>query len=96
MATERRNLVPKALHRRQTLLGLNWMLLFAIIIPSVGSLLFLHSLMAAVLIAGSAYAFCLWTVNRDPMMFHILARSLVYGNRRYDAAKEARTRVEIV
>jgi len=93
--TRRRNRVFKSLHKPLTYLGVERTLFFFASVAAVGAFNLFSSLLAGIAVFLGGFAFGHWVTNTDPAFLRILARSERYKTR-YDAAKHATPRVEVL
>jgi type IV secretory pathway TrbD component len=91
----RRNRVFKSLHKPLTYLGVERTLFYFICVGAVGAFNLFNSLLAGLAVFLGGFAFGSWVTNADPAFLRILARSERFKSR-YDAAKQAIPRVEVV
>lgn len=91
----RRNRVFKSLHKPLTYLGVERTLFFFVCVGAVGAFNLFNSLLAGLAVFIGGFAFGSWVTGRDPAFLRILAKSEKYKVR-YDAAKQAIPRVEVV
>lgn len=78
--------VHKALHRPLTVCGVDRRLFFLALLLGAATFNLFYSFLAGLLVAGSLYAFAVWSTKRDPQMLTILLSSSRFRTR-YDAAK---------
>lgn len=94
-ATHRRNRVYKSLHKPLTYLGVERTLFFFVCVGAVGAFNLFNSLLAGLAVFVGGFAFGSWVTSADPAFLRILAKSEKFRPR-YDAAKRAIPRVEVV
>ena len=93
--TRRRNGVFKSLHKPLTYLGVERTLFFFVCVGAVGAFNLFNSLLAGLAVFIGGFAFGSWVTSSDPAFLRILAKSERFKTR-YDAAKQAIPRVEVV
>jgi type IV secretory pathway TrbD component len=93
--THRRNRVFKSLHKPLTYLGIERTLFFFVCVGAVGAFNLFNSLFAGLAVFAGGFAFGSWVTSADPAFLRILAKS-EKSKPRYDAAKQATPRVEVV
>jgi type IV secretory pathway TrbD component len=95
-ATNRRgNRVYKSLNKPLTYLGVERTLFFFVCVAAVGAFNLFNSLLAGIAVFIGGFAFGTWVTNADPAFLLILAKAERYKTR-YDAAKRADPRVEVI
>ena len=91
----RTNRVFKSLHKPLTYLGVERSLFYLVCVGAVGAFNLFNSILAGIAVFLGGYAFGHWVTTSDPAFLRILAKSEKY-KLRYDAAKQAVPRVEVV
>jgi type IV secretory pathway TrbD component len=91
----RTNRVFKSLHKPLTYLGVERTLFYFVCVGAVGAFNLFNSILAGIAVFIGGFAFGHWVTNSDPAFLRILARSERY-KLRYDAAKQAIPRVEVL
>jgi type IV secretory pathway TrbD component len=91
----RTNRVYKSLHKPLTYLGVERTLFYLVCIGAVGAFNIFNSILAGLAVFVGGFAFGHWITNTDPAFLRILAKSEGYKTR-YDGAKQAVPRVEVV
>ena len=91
----RTNRVFKSLHKPLTYLGVERSLFYLVCVGAVGAFNLFNSILAGIAVFLGGYAFGHWVTTSDPAFLRILAKSEKYKPR-YDAAKQAVPRVEVV
>ena len=92
---KRTNRVFKSLHKPLTYLGVERSLFYLVCVGAVGAFNLFNSILAGIAVFLGGYAFGHWVTTSDPAFLRILAKSEKYKPR-YDAAKQAVPRVEVV
>ena len=93
--SRRSNRVFKSLHKPLTYLSVERTLFYFVCVGAVGTFNIFNSLLAGVAVFIGGYAFGHWVTTSDSAFLRILAKSDKY-KLRYDAAKQAVPRVEVV
>ena len=91
----RKNRVYKSLHKPLTYLGVERTLFFFVCVGAVSAFNLFNSLLAGLAVFIGGFAFGHWVTNTDPAFLRIIARSDRFKTR-YDAAKQALPRVEVL
>jgi type IV secretory pathway TrbD component len=91
----RTNRVFKSLHKPLTYLGVERTLFYFVCVGAVGAFNLFNSIIAGIGVFIGGFAFGHWVTSSDPAFLLILAKSEKY-KLRYDAAKQAIPRVEVV
>ena len=91
----RTNRVFKSLHKPLTYLGVERSLFYLVCVGAVGAFNLFNSILAGIAVFIGGYVFGHWVTTSDPAFLRILAKSEKY-KLRYDAAKQAVPRVEVV
>jgi type IV secretory pathway TrbD component len=94
-SNRRKNRVYKSLHKPLTYLGVERTLFFFACSGAVGAFNLFNSLLAGLAVFIGGFAFGHWVTNTDPAFLRIIARSDRF-KARYDAAKQALPRVEVM
>ena len=92
---KRTNRVFKSLHKPLTYLGVERSLFYLVCVGAVGAFNLFNSILAGIAVFIGGYVFGHWVTTSDPAFLRILAKSEKY-KLRYDAAKQAVPRVEVV
>ncbi len=92
---KRTNRVFKSLHKPLTYLGVERSLFYLVCVGAVGAFNLFNSILAGIAVFIGGYVFGHWVTTSDPAFLGILAKSEKY-KLRYDAAKQAVPRVEVV
>ena len=92
---KRTNRVFKSLHKPLTYLGVERSLFYLVCVGVVGAFNLFNSILAGIAVFIGGYVFGHWVTTSDPAFLRILAKSEKY-KLRYDAAKQAVPRVEVV
>ena len=92
---KRTNRVFKSLHKPLTYLGVERSLFYLVCVGAVGAFNLFNSILAGIAVFIGGYVFGHWVTTSYPAFLRILAKSEKY-KLRYDAAKQAVPRVEVV
>jgi type IV secretory pathway TrbD component len=87
--------VFKSLHKPLTYLGVERTVFYLVCVGAVGAFNLFDSILAGVAVFIAGFGFGHWVTNSDPAFLRILAKSERFMLR-YDAAKQAVPRVEVI